>query len=156
MVLRISASLLVLAVAAAIVVSGSLAGTKMSLDTSRQPLRLQTIGALPSLERTLPGESASSRLAVRNLGREAGRLSLVLEVDGSASSRADFRFELRAGGRVLFSGSPLQQRSVRIDVGRIAAGGLRALQLKVSLARDARAQDLRLQVSSHWQAEQLA
>lgn len=156
MLLRIAATLLVLAVAAAVVVSGSLAGTRMSVDTSRQPIRLQTIGALPSVEQTLPGESASSRLAVRNLGREAGRLSLVLEVGGSASSRAAFRFELRAGRRVLFSGSALQQRSLRIDVGRIAAGGLRALQLKVSLARDAQARDLRLQVSSHWQAEQLA
>ena len=155
MLTRIAASLLVFAAAAAVVVSGSLAGTKLSADPSRQPLRLQAVGTVPGLEQALPGESASSRLAVRNLGHEAGRLSLLLRVRGDAPSRASFQLELRDRGRLVFSGRALRREGYRVQLGRIAAGGERTLRLTVSLAADARAQGLRLQLSSRWQAEQL-
>ena len=38
------------------------------LESDQCPLRLQTLGMLPGLQQALPGESASSRPAVRNLG----------------------------------------------------------------------------------------
>ena len=155
MLVRIAASLLVLATASAVAVSGSLAGSRLHLDTNRQPLRLQAFGSLPRLEQAFPGESASSRLSVRNVGNEAGRLSFVLSVRGNAAGRAGFRIELRAGGRVLFAGSSLLRRSYRVDLGRVVAGGERTVQLTVSLAAAAQAQGLRLQLGSRWQAEQL-
>jgi hypothetical protein len=155
MLLRIAASLLVIATASAVAVGGSMAGPRLHVDSNRQPLRLQALGALPRLEQASPGERSSSLLSVRNLGSEAGRLSFVLSVRGSAASRAGFRLVLRAGGRVLFAGSALRRQSYRVVLGRVAAGGERTVQVTVSLLAAARAQGLRLQLGSRWQAEQL-
>lgn len=126
----------------------------MRIDATSRPLRLQSSRSLPELSGAVPGMQAHSAFSVRNSGSEAGALTLVLSVRGSAAARVAFRLRVEQDGRFLLHGAPVRS-SYRLQIGRIGAGATRMVTVTAALAMPTRTQAVRLNLGARWQAEQL-